>query len=108
MRKLYPTDCVINTCNKIVYVEKHQLGLGLECDSCLEKRQNRTYDDEITLKELDCVTLKTAQDNLPKSSKGTIVFDYGREGMFEVEFFNDKGETICVTRIHKNDLELRK
>ena len=57
--------------------------------------------------ELDCVILKTNLEGLPKGTKGTIVFDYQSSGMYEVEFFDDDHNTICVTRIFKGDLEKR-
>lgn len=40
MKKLYPTDCINNNCNKIVYVERHRLGLGLQCEHCINKRNS--------------------------------------------------------------------
>lgn len=41
------------------------------------------------------------------SKEGVIINDYGSDGMYEVEFFNDDNTTIKVTRVFKGDLEKR-
>lgn len=61
------------------------------------------------LKELDSVILITDLEKVPKGTTGTIVFDYSDFGldidMFEVEFFDDNNDTICVATACKEDLK---
>lgn len=54
--------------------------------------------------EYDCIILKTNLEGLPKGTTGCIVFDYKRSGMYEVEFFDDDHNTICVETVNKKDL----
>jgi hypothetical protein len=60
---------------------------------------------EADLKEHDNVVLKNNVDGISKGTRGTIIFDYGSGGMFEVEFFDDEHKTIDVVRVFKGDLE---
>lgn len=57
------------------------------------------------MKELDVVKLKTGFENLPVDTKGTIVHEYDGK-FFEVEFFDDDGDTIDVFTTPANILEL--
>jgi hypothetical protein len=57
-------------------------------------------------KEHDVVVLKTNVGGIPKGAKGTIVFADETNSVFEVEFFDDKHNTIGVERIFKIDLTL--
>ena len=53
--------------------------------------------------EFQMIVLKTDINGIPKGTKGTIVFDYGRH-IFEVEFIVDgKSSTEMV---HENDFIL--
>ena len=40
MKKIYPKECINNNCNKTIYVEKHELHLLLQCESCINKKNN--------------------------------------------------------------------
>ena len=57
------------------------------------------------MKELDVVKLKKDFEDLEIGTEGTIVYEHG-EGCFEVEFFDDKNETIGVFTITEDYLEL--
>ena len=50
------------------------------------------------MKELDVVELTKDFKNLPAGTKGTIVFEYDGKA-FEVEFFDDDGDTIDVLTV---------
>lgn len=41
MKKIYPKNCVNNNCNKIVYTEKYNLHLPLQCESCINKKEEK-------------------------------------------------------------------
>lgn len=41
MKKLYPMNCINANCNKIIYVEKHELGLCLQCKKCIKIKQEK-------------------------------------------------------------------
>lgn len=69
------------------------------------KKFNLNENKNDNFKEHDVVVLKTDVDNIPKGTRGTIVFDYEGSGMFEVEFFVDGHNTIDVIRVFKGDLE---
>lgn len=56
--------------------------------------------------ELQCVKLIKEFKGMPKGTKGTIVLKY-TENDFEVEFFDDKGETIGVYTIEGEYIEPR-
>ncbi len=56
--------------------------------------------------ELQCVKLIKEYKGMPIGTKGTIVLKY-TENDFEVEFFDDKGETIGVYTIESEYIELR-
>lgn len=59
------------------------------------------------MKELDIVRLIENFENIPAGTVGTIVLEYdGR--CYEVEFFNDKGDTIDVVTTPSEKLELVK
>lgn len=60
------------------------------------------------LRELDSVVLTNDVGALSKGTRGVIVYDYERRGLFEVEFFDDDKYTIAVATIHEDDLELAK
>lgn len=47
------------------------------------------------MKELDAVRLIKEFEGLPIGTEGTIVYEYDRKA-FEVEFFDDDGNTIDV------------
>lgn len=47
------------------------------------------------MKELDVIKLSKEFNELPIETEGTVVLEYDGK-FFEVEFFNDKGETIDV------------
>ena len=41
--KLYPKECINSNCKKITYVKKHELGLCIQCENCInlkEKNEN--------------------------------------------------------------------
>jgi hypothetical protein len=57
------------------------------------------------MKELDIVELTQPFNELPIGTKGTIVAEYDGK-MFEVEFFDDKNETIGVFTTPKDVLKL--
>lgn len=57
------------------------------------------------MKELDVVKLTKEFSGLPIGTEGTIVHDYDGT-MFEVEFFDDKGDTIDVFMTPKDHLML--
>lgn len=39
MKKVYPKDCINSNCKKVVYVEKHELYLCLQCETCINKKK---------------------------------------------------------------------
>lgn len=55
--------------------------------------------------ELDIVKLKKAFKDLKTGCKGTVVLKYS-DNDFEVEFFDDNGDSIDVYTISKDYLEL--
>lgn len=57
------------------------------------------------MKELDVVRLIKEFEGMPINTEGTIVHKYN-ENDFEVEFFNDDGDTIDVFTTPKDVLEL--
>jgi hypothetical protein len=57
------------------------------------------------MKELDIVELTQPFNELSIATKGTIVAEYDGK-MFEVEFFDDKNETIGVFTTPKDVLKL--
>lgn len=58
------------------------------------------------MEELDCVRLIKPFENLKIGTKGTIVLKY-TENDYEVEFFDDNGDTIDVYTIKGDYIELR-
>lgn len=59
------------------------------------------------MKELDVVRLIKEFEGMPIGTEGTIVYKYN-DRAFEVEFFDDKGETIDVFTTTNDALELIK
>lgn len=57
------------------------------------------------LKELDCVVLLNDFEELPKWTKGTIVFDFENDDTYLVEFFDDNHNTIKTTLVSRNNIE---
>ena len=57
------------------------------------------------MKELDVVRLTKEFKGLPAGTEGTIVLEYDGT-YFEVEFFDDDGDTIDVFTTPANVLEL--
>ena len=57
------------------------------------------------MKELDVVRLITEFEGLPSGTKGTIVCEYD-EKAFEVEFFDNNGDTIDVFNTPVEVIEL--
>ena len=57
------------------------------------------------MKELDVVRLKSEFSNLPTGTTGTIVLEYDGK-CFEVEFFDENGDTIDVVTTPVEFLEL--
>ena len=57
------------------------------------------------MKELDVVRLKSVFSDLPTGTTGTIVLDYDGK-CFEVEFFDENGDTIDVVTTPVEFLEL--
>ena len=57
------------------------------------------------MKELDVVKLTGEFSGLPLGTEGTIVHDYDGT-MFEVEYFDDKGNTIDVIMTPKDQFVL--
>ena len=58
------------------------------------------------MEELQCVKLIKEFNGLSIGTKGTIVLKY-TENDYEVEFFDDNGETIGVYTIDGDYIELR-
>ena len=58
------------------------------------------------MEELECVKLKKAFEGMPIGTKGTIVLKYTEED-FEVEFFDENGDTIDVCTIKGEYIEPR-
>lgn len=56
-------------------------------------------------KEHDVVVLIKDLNGITKGTRGTIVFDYESSGMYEVEFFDEKQNTIGVIRVLQGDLK---
>ena len=59
------------------------------------------------MEELQCVKLVKEFEDLKIGTKGTIVLKY-TDNDFEVEFFDDNGDTIGVYTIKAEYIELRK
>ena len=57
------------------------------------------------MKELDVVRLKSVFSDLPTGTTGTIVLEYDGK-CFEVEFFDEDGDTIDVVTTPVEFLEL--
>ena len=57
------------------------------------------------MKELDVVKLTKEFSGLPCGTEGTIVHDYDG-AMFEVEYFDDEGNTMDVIMTPKDQLVL--
>ena len=57
------------------------------------------------MKELDVVRLKSEFSDLPTGTTGTIVLEYDGK-CFEVEFFDENGDTIDVVTTPVEFLEL--
>ena len=57
------------------------------------------------MKELDVVRLKSVFSDLPNGTTGTIVLEYDGK-CFEVEFFDENGDTIDVVTTPVEFLEL--
>jgi len=57
------------------------------------------------MKELDVVRLNSEFANLPSGTTGTIVLEYDGK-CFEVEFFDENGDTIDVITTPVEFLEL--
>ena len=57
------------------------------------------------MKELDVVRLIKEFEGLPIGTEGTIVYEYDGKA-FEVEFFDDDGDTIDVFTTPKEVIEL--
>jgi len=57
------------------------------------------------MKELDVVRLKSVFSDLPTGTTGTIVLEYDGK-CFEVEFFDENGDTIDVITTPVEFLEL--
>jgi len=57
------------------------------------------------MKELDVVKLIKEFQNLPAGTEGTIVLEYDGK-CFEVEFFDDNGDTLAVLTTPVENLEL--
>ena len=58
------------------------------------------------MEELDCVKLIKPFEDLKVGTKGTIVLKY-TENNYEVEFFDENGETIDVYTISGDYIEKR-
>ncbi len=59
------------------------------------------------MKELDIVRLTCAFENIPKGTEGCIVLEY--DGLaYEVEYFDNNGDTIGVLTTPTEFLELVK
>lgn len=72
---------------------------------CQNDKKDEMVESSKSFKEHDIVVLTMNVDGIPKGTKGTIVFDYGSSGMYEVEFFNDT-RTIGTIRVFKGDLKM--
>jgi len=57
------------------------------------------------MKELDVVRLTKEFEGLPVGTEGTIVSEYDGKA-FEVEFFDDDGDTIDIFTTPKEVIEL--
>lgn len=57
------------------------------------------------MKELDVVRLKSVFSDLPTGTTGTIVLEYDGK-CFEVEFFDENGDTIDIVTTPVEFLEL--
>ena len=57
------------------------------------------------MKELDVVRLKSVFSDLPTGTTGTIVLEYDGK-CFDVEFFDENGDTIDVVTTPVEFLEL--
>ena len=59
------------------------------------------------MKELDVVRLKENFNGIPAGTEGTIVLEYDGTH-FEVEFFNNNGDTIDVLTTPTEMVEIKK
>ncbi len=60
------------------------------------------------MKEHSGVTLLNQLGKIPAGSDGVIVYIYSADpAVFEVEFFNQKKETIGLETVNEKDLKLR-
>ena len=59
------------------------------------------------MKELDVVRLKENFNGIPAGTEGTIVLEYDGTH-FEVEFFNNNGDTIDVLTTPTEMIEIKK
>ena len=59
------------------------------------------------MKELDVVRLKENFNGIPAGTEGTIVLEHDSTH-FEVEFFNNNGDTIDVLTIPTEMIEIKK
>jgi len=57
-------------------------------------------------KELDIVVSTVKIRKVPIGTGGTIVFDYGNNDTYEVEFFKDH-KTISIETVSKNQIAKR-
>lgn len=39
--KTYPQDCINSNCKKTLYIKKHELGLPLQCEKCINKKTKK-------------------------------------------------------------------
>lgn len=38
MKKYYPIECINRNCKNVFFVEKHKVGLCLQCETCINKK----------------------------------------------------------------------
>ena len=50
---------------------------------------------------------KALSDHIPKGTEGTVVMIYS-EGEYEVEFVDEKGETLGILTVKEEDISLVK
>ena len=60
------------------------------------------------IRELDCVALKSdlPRYGLAQGTIGAVVFVYGDEQAFEVEFVSETGETIALVTLNPDEIVL--
>lgn len=51
------------------------------------------------------LTSDVTEKNLKKGQRGAIIEDY-KDGVFEIEFCNNKGETITTCSIHQDKFKI--